>query len=151
MNTAPGVPADPRSRLMLPRGSELTRVDGNVWRTSVDAGQVFAMLSRFLSQNYLLSSVDRKNLTMNTDWDKFFIDGRLFRNRLSISVFPVGQRQTEVVVKNSVEYFAGNPNKPEEATVANWLPSPDITDEVTRVVDSLNKQIAFYTGQDRFR
>lgn len=138
-----------RNSMSLPNilTRELTKVDGNVWRSSVDAVQLFNMLSRLLSQNYLLTSVDRKSLTLSTDWDKFFIEGRLFRNRLSISVFPVGHRQTEVVLKNSVEYFSGNPNNPQEMTLANWLPSPDITDEVSRVVDSLNKQIAFYQNQ----
>lgn len=136
-----------RAPVLRMGGRELTHVDGNVWRTNVDAVQVFSMLSRSLSQNYLLTSVDRKNLSLNTDWDKFFIDGRLFRNRLSISVFPVGSRQTEVVVKNTVEYFSGNPNKPDQMSAANWLPSPDLTDEVSRVVDSLNKQIAYYSSQ----
>lgn len=125
------------------RGLEMTRVEGNIWRTGLGPAQAFNMLARILSQDYILAASDRKNLNLQTDWDKFFLEGRLFRNRLSITLFPLGPRQTEVVVKNTVEYFAGNPNKPEESSSSAWMPSPDLTDEVARIVDSINRQTAF--------
>jgi|GEM_PF-647461 len=124
-----------------PRSGELQKVEGNTWRTSVPATRLFSLLGRSLSHNYLLSRVDRRNLTVHTEWDKFFIDGRLFRNRLIVSVFPVSARQSEVVIRNNLEYFSGSPGKSEDMGESAWLPSPDITDEVTRLVDSVNQQI----------
>lgn len=123
---------------------ELMNIDGNIWRSGMEPVALFNMVSRLLAQRYLIQNVDRRSLTISTDWDKFFIEGRLFRNRLSVSVFPVGLRQTEVVIKNSVEYYSGSPNAPEaNNSVVNWYPTPDITDELPRVVDSLNRQIAY--------
>ena len=128
--------------------NELTRVENNVWRSGIPASQVFNMVARIISQDYILATVDRRNLSLQTDWDKFFLEGRLFRNRLSISVFPISPRQTELVVKNIVEYFAGNPNKPEDMSTAAWMPAADLTDEISRLVDSLNRQTA-YLNQGR--
>lgn len=128
----------------------LQNVDGNVWRTGLDAVNTFQLVSRIISQNYIVVTSDRRGMALNTDWDKFFIEGRLFRNRISLTVFPVGPRQTEIVIKNTVEYYSGNPNKPEEAMVSQWLPSPDVTDEVARIVDATNKQTASFV-QSRLR
>ncbi len=137
-----GAGGAPMQAIVVPM--ELTNIDGNIWRSGMEPVALFNMISRLLAQRYLISNVDRRSLTIATDWDKFFIEGRLFRNRLSISVFPVGLRQTEVVIKNTVEYYSGSPNGGEAATsVVNWYPTPDITDELPRVVDSLNRQIAY--------
>ena len=124
----------------------LTRIEGNTWRTAANPAIVYGIITRLLSQSYIISGVDRKNLNVQTDWDKFFINGRLFRNRMSVTVFPVGSRQTEVVIKNSVEYYTGTLAKQEENTA--WLPSPDLTDEVTKLVENTDKQTAFAYSQN---
>lgn len=124
----------------------LAQIDGNTWRTSAHPAMVFGIMSRLLSQSYIISSMDRKNFNIQTDWDKFFIDGRLFRNRISIMVFPVGPRQTEVIVKNIVEYFTGSPNAMKDDN-NTWLPSPDITDEIKKLVDNTNRQTALILNQ----
>jgi hypothetical protein len=127
----------------------LTRIEGNTWRTAANPVVVYGIMSRLLAQTYIISSADRKNMNVQTDWDKFFIDGRLFRNRISVTVFPVGSRQTEVVIKNSVEYYAGTLAKQEENTA--WLPSPDLTDEVTKLVESTDKQTTYAYSQQFMR
>lgn len=128
-------------RQQLMRSRELQKVENNVWRTSSHPSGVFSILVKLLSQNYILRNIDRRNFSLTTDWDKFFVEGRLFRNRINVTVFPLSNKQTEVIVRNFVEYYSGNPQNTEES-VSSWLPSPDITDEVTRIVDSMNKQIA---------
>ncbi len=130
-----------RTRSPLARGAELVNVEGNTWRTTAPATRVFSLAGRALSQTYVLSRVDRRNLTLQTDWDKFFIDGRLFRNRLVVTVFPVGPRQTEVVIRNALEYQGAVAGRDTEASEGAWLPSPDITDEVERFVDAVNIQM----------
>lgn len=124
----------------------LTHIDGNTWRTQAHPALVFGIMSRILSQNYIISAMDRKNFNLQTDWDKFFIDGRLFRNRINIMVFPVGPRQTEVVLKNVVEYFTGTASNKMEDN-ASWLPSPDLTDEIHKLIDSTNRQTTLLQNQ----
>ncbi len=127
----------------------LTHIDGNTWRTSANPNVVYGIMTRIISQNYIIAAVDRKNFNVQTDWDKFFIDGRLFRNRLSVTVFPISARQTEVVIKNSVEYNTGSIAKQEENSA--WLPSPDLTDEVNKLVESTDRQTAFAYSQSFLR
>ena len=127
----------------------LNRIEGNTWRTAANPAVVYGIMSRLLSQSYIIASVDRKNLNIQTDWDKFFINGRLFRNRMSVTVFPVGSRQTEVVIKNAVEYYTGSMAKEDENTA--WLPSPDLTDEVKKLVDNTDKQTMFAYSQSMIR
>lgn len=141
------------TQIIAPSGTQplsnifsLTHIEGNTWRTSAHPAMVFGIMSRIISQSYIISALDRKNFNLQTDWDKFFIDGRLFRNRISVMVFPVSPRQTEVVVKNIVEYYTGGQStKPEENTA--WLPSPDITDEINKLVESTNRQTALVQTQ----
>ena len=81
-------------------------------------------------------------MTLQTDWDKFFIDGRLFRNRIHVSVFPVGPKQTEVVIRNSLEYFSGvSESVADTGSEGHWLPSPDITNEVANLVKNTRIQL----------
>lgn len=134
----------------LPNAIGLTPVDGNTWRTSIHPAMVFGIMSRIISQTYIISSMDRKNFNLQTDWDKFFIDGRLFRNRINVMVFPVGPKQTEVVIKNIVEYYTGNPNYKMEENTA-WLPTPDITDEIPKLVENTNRQTALALTQTNLR
>jgi hypothetical protein len=137
---------NPSPQQSFPNALSLSHVEGNTWRTSAHPAMVFGIMSRLLSQNYIINSMDRKNFNTQTDWDKFFIDGRLFRNRISIMVFPVGPRQTEVVVKNIVEYYTGSLNTKLEENSA-WLPSPDITDEINKLVENTNRQTALVQSQ----
>ena len=141
--------AGPDSLRMRNDRYELTKIEGNVWRTNLNAAQVYSTLSRIVSQSYMVTQADRRNLNIQTDWDKFFIDGRLFRNRISVSVFPVGTRQTEVVLKNTIEYFSGQAGKADDMNAQAWLPSPDITDELPRIIDSLNRQTALLGNSNR--
>lgn len=124
---------------------QLVFVNGNTWRTQAPPDMVYGIMARLLSQSYIMSGADRKNFTLQTDWDKFFIEGRLFRNRMSVMVFPVGPRQTEIVIKNTVEYYTGGAGQKEEGEL--WLPSPDVTDEVVKLVDNTNKHTAFAYNQ----
>ncbi len=127
----------------------LMRVDENTWRTAANPKLVYSIMTRVLAQSYIVTTVDRRNMNAQTDWDKFFIDGRLFRNRMSITVFPITAGQTEIVIKNSVEYYAGVVAKQEENSA--WLPSPDITDEVSKLIETTNRQTAFAYSEQSLR
>jgi hypothetical protein len=124
---------------------QMVFVNGNTWRTQAPPDMIYGIMARLLSQSYIMNGTDRKNFALQTDWDKFFIEGRLFRNRMSVMVFPVGPRQTEIVIKNTVEYYTGSAGKKEEGEL--WLPSPDVTDEVVKLVDNTNKHTAFAYNQ----
>lgn len=126
----------------LERSLPLQKVDANVWRTSLPAGVAFQTLTRILSQSYVLGQVDRKQMAIATEWDKFLIEGKMFRNRVSAGVFAISARSAEIVIRNSVEYYDGE--KSMNLREANWVPTADVTDEVQRIVSTLARQGAAY-------
>ncbi len=133
-----GPTAYPVPKLSQNMDTSFSKVENNIWRTSLSAQQAFQAVSRVVAQNYIIAQTDRTQLTVTTDWDKFFIDGRLFRNRINAAVFPVSSHATEIVIRNSVEYYAAD-NKSSDIREANWFPTPDITDEVARLVEGLSR------------
>lgn len=117
------------------------RLDRNTWRVATPAGQLFQTVARILSQSYIISQADRHALSLSTDWDKFFIDGRLFRNRISVNVFPLSTRSADLVIKNSIEYYAQNGRSTDENNPTQWLPTQDVTDELDRVLEKTQNQL----------
>lgn len=127
------------------------RLDRNTWRVATHAAHLFQTVSRILSQTYIISKADRQTLSLSTEWDKFFIDGRLFRNRISINVFPFNQRSADLVIKNNIEYYTQTAQKIDDNDPTQWLPTQDITDELDRILEKTQKQImaTFSGGQLR--
>ncbi|MBM3381499.1 MAG: hypothetical protein FJY29_03565 [Betaproteobacteria bacterium] len=117
------------------------RLDKNTWRVATTAPQLFQTVAKILSQSYIISRADRQTLSMSTEWDKFFIDGRLFRNRISINVFPYNQRASDLVIKNNIEYYTQTAQKVDENDPTQWLPTQDVTDELERILDKTQKQL----------
>lgn len=117
------------------------RLDKNTWRVATTAGHLFQTIARILSQTYIIAQADRHALSLSTDWDKFFIDGRLFRNRISINVFPHSARSADLIIKNNIEYYVQNAQKIDENSPTQWLPTQDVTDEVDRVLEKTQTQL----------
>jgi hypothetical protein len=117
------------------------RIDKNTWRVATSAGHLFQTIARVLSYTYIISKADRHALSLSTDWDKFFIDGRLFRNRISVNVFPHSPRTADLIIKNNIEYYTQNAQKADENSPTQWLPTQDITDELSRVLEKTQSQL----------
>jgi hypothetical protein len=117
------------------------RIDKNTWRVATSAGHLFQTIARVLSHTYIISQADRHALSLSTDWDKFFIDGRLFRNRISVNVFPHSSRTADLIIKNNIEYYVQNERKTDENSPTQWLPTHDITDELSRVLEKTQNQL----------
>ncbi len=126
----------------LERSMPMQKVGPNAWRTSVPANVAFQTLSRVLSQTYVLALNNKKQMKISTDWDKFLIDGRLFRNRVEAAVFPVTARSTEVVIQNVVQAYEGDNSV--NLRESNWIGTPDVTDEVQRIVGVFVRQSSSY-------
>lgn len=117
------------------------RLDKNTWRVATNATHLFQTLARVLSQGYIISKADRQSLSLSTEWDKFFIDGRLFRNRISINIFPFNQRSADLILKNNIEYYTQTAQKIDESDPTQWLPTQDVTDELDKILEKTQKQL----------
>jgi hypothetical protein len=124
------------------RSMPMQKVGANTWRTNFSAGVAYQALTRVLSQSYVLASNNKKQMKLSTQWDKFLIDGRLFRNRVEVSVFPVTARSTEVVIQNVVQAYEGDNSV--NLIDSNWIGTPDVTNEVQRIVGAFVRQSTSY-------
>jgi len=120
--------------------SYFQKVTHGVWRTPLPASEVFQVCAKLLSTHYILDKANDEKYLL-TQWDKFYLQGRLFRNKMSVSIFPINVRETEIVIKNYVEYHAPEMVAKTVAEEYQWLPTQDITDEIKRFVDGLNDQV----------
>lgn len=122
------------------------RLDKNTWRVATSAPMLFQTIAKILSQTYIIAKTDRQTLSLSTEWDKFFVDGRLFRNRVSINVFPLNQRNADLVIKNNIEYYTQTALQVDENSPTQWLPTQDITDELERILEKTQKQLVAHSS-----
>jgi hypothetical protein len=127
------------------------RLDKNTWRVAAPASHLFQTIAKILSQTYIIAGADRQTLRLSTEWDKFFIDGRLFRNRISVNVFPVTQRAADLIIKNNIEYYTQTAQKADENNPTQWLPTHDITDELERVLERTQSQLTAHLQVNQLR
>jgi hypothetical protein len=113
-------------------------INHNTWRTRIPASSLYPIVLRHLSESYVIRTNDPRNMSIQTDWDKFFIGGRLFRNRLNISLFHLAGLDCEMIINNKVEYFQAS----EESSAygeSDWIPTQDVTNEKKQLVESLTR------------
>ena len=135
------------------RGSKVASADSqgsmqvmkNMWRVSKPMHNVFHKTLRLLSQDYIVTQANKESMTIQTDWDSFFLEGRLLRNRISITFYPIALKSTEVQINNFVEYQKDTLNTSSQGLQSTsggiiWVPGPDITNETQRVLDFILRE-----------
>ena len=121
-----------QTKLPLRDSYYLTRIDKNTWASNLAPHELLAVMARQVSEKYEVLSVDRKNLVVATNWDKFLIRNRLFRNRLHIILFPIKKNYTEIVLRNEVEYHSEVRYTKDKAFDV-WVPTQDVTKELYNI------------------
>jgi hypothetical protein len=144
----PGVGSNPeklpRFARSEPEAEAAVSTGKNVWRLNKPLQNIYYKALRMLSQDYIVTQANKESLTIQTDWDTFFLEGRLMRNRLSLTFYPLSPKQTEVQITNFVEY-----QKESTLPGANvgWIPGPDVTTEVDRLLSALKLDGTQFSSQ----
>ena len=107
------------------------------WRSRIQATKLFPLIQRHLMKSYILLQSDHVTHNIQTDWDKFFLGGRLFRNRMSVSLFQVSLQETEIVITNKLEYFQQEEER-QSFGESDWIPTQDITNEKIQLIQSVS-------------
>lgn len=113
-------------------------INPNTWRTRIPAASLYPIIVRHLSESYVIRNSDARSMSIQTDWDKFFIGGRLFRNRLNISLFQLAGLECEMVVNNKVEYFQASEENSAYGE-SDWIPTQDVTNEKKQLLEALSR------------
>jgi hypothetical protein len=107
------------------------KLDHKTYRYQVERLKVWKAILDIISPDYNVTVVDLKSGIITTDWDRYYLDGKAFRNRITLRTKRVGKKETTLIINNKVERLKDN----------NWLPSKKESEEVNRIVYNLSKML----------
>ena len=111
-------------------------VDQNTYRFSLRDQTVWESVLNVLMRNYNLTIADRETGVVTTEWDSYYLNNEVYRNKVSIRVSRTDRSSTHVVIHNNVERLRDS-SKQGGAVGGVWLPAADEAGEVARIVQNM--------------
>jgi hypothetical protein len=87
-----------------------------------------------LLKNYNLTIVDEKSGLITTEWDSFYLDEHVYRNKVSMRVKKVSWDLVDVTIYNNVEVLQ---NAQGTSLSSVWLPTNQGPGEVGRILQNM--------------
>jgi ligand-binding SRPBCC domain-containing protein len=109
-----------------PPAATVYAVDSQTFRFMLSRDEVWEGLLDVLLKNYNLNIVDKESGIITTEWDSYFLNQNVYRNKISVRVRPAGRKGLDVVIHNNVERLDQAIGT---ATAGIWLPSEDSANE----------------------
>ena len=123
----PNVQAPPRATIYA--------IDKSTYRFTLREPEVWDAALNVLLRNYNLTIVDRSSGIIATEWDSYYLDRAVYRNKLSLRVAR-GSGGVDMTIRNSVERLR-DASEAAGAVGAVWLPTTDPGNEVVRIVQNM--------------
>lgn len=125
-----------KSPPLSPQRATIYAVDKQTYRFALREGEVWDTAINVLLRNYNLTIVDRNSGVITTEWDSYFLEKDVYRNRLSLRIVKLSRDQVEMVVHNNVERLR-DASQATNTVGAVWLPAEDRGNEVGRIVQNM--------------
>ncbi|MFY7928224.1 MAG: hypothetical protein ACOVS5_05075 [Oligoflexus sp.] len=130
------VQASPATAAASPRVTRprIVLLGDTTFRFQMTYERTWDALLDILLSNYNLSIADRTNGLITTEWDTYYLEGKVHRNKLSIRLKRTAGNGAEVTIFNNVERLS----QASEGTIGEiWLPTDRTKPEVGRIVQNL--------------
>ncbi|SME91676.1 hypothetical protein [Pseudobacteriovorax antillogorgiicola] len=114
--------------------AKIVAIDKNTFRFHLSFNDVWNTALDVLLENYNLTIVDRRSGVITTEWDSFFLDGKVYRNKVSLRVKKLNYSMVDVTIHNSVESLQ---NVGHGGIASAWLPYPKNAEEMGRIVHNM--------------
>jgi hypothetical protein len=111
-------------------------VEKQTYRFTLREADVWDAMLTVLMRNYNVNIVDRQSGIVTTEWDSYFLQGAVFRNKVSIRLSKASYNAVDVTFVNNVERLRDGAQAA-GAIGAVWLPADDPADEVRRLVQNM--------------
>ena len=119
-----------------PPRATIYALDKQTFRIALRDIEVWDAALNVLLRNYNLTIVDRNSGIITTEWDSYYLNKEVFRNKLSVRVAKSAYSAVDVTIHNNVEKLRDASQA--AATVgAVWLPAADPANEVGRVIQNM--------------
>lgn len=100
--------------------------DEEVWNAALDV----------LMKNYNVTIVERQSGIITTEWDSFFLQNAVYRNKISMRFRKQSSGVVDLTVLNNVERLR-DASTAGSGVGAVWLPAADAANEVSRIVQNM--------------
>ena len=115
--------------------STIDYIDKNRFRIHQSYTRVWDCMLDLMLKNYNLTIANKSSGLMTTEWDSFYLDNKVYRNKLSVRVKQLNWNMVDVIVYNNVEVLADNR---ESMGPMVWLPENDGKYEIGRIITNLS-------------
>ena len=88
-----------------------------------------------ITQDYNVVVLDGQNGIITTEWDKFYFNQNLYRNKITLRIRPASVHTTQIIIKNNIEQLENTTSSNSQKIL--WIPSEDVLDETYRIINSL--------------
>lgn len=112
----------------------------NTFAISAPYQHTFRTALAILAENYPLHLVDAKAGVITTAYDTYYLDNKLYRNRLTLVISATGKKTTQMVVNNSREVL--DVSRVGEPGGKVWFPELKNGQEIKRVAQNIARKLA---------
>ncbi|MFW7378343.1 MAG: hypothetical protein ACOH5I_06020 [Oligoflexus sp.] len=117
-----------------PNQPSIYALDEQNFRFRLPFEQVWDGAIGVLLRNYNLNIVDQNTGLITTEWDSFFLDQQIYRNKISMRIKKLAWDMVDVTIYNNVEIFrTTGPG----GIASAWLPTDKGPQEVGRIVQNI--------------
>ncbi len=114
------------------------------YRIEESESAVWEAMTDVLIKNYNINVLDRENKVITTEWDSFYMDGLVYRNKVTAKLNKYGWGTTDIMIVNNVEVLKDS--FAQIKTVGPvWFPDEDKAGESERIISN----VAVLLGQSR--
>ena len=109
-------------------------VDQGTFRIQLAYDRVWDACLDVLLKNYNLSIADRTNGLITTEWDSYYLEGKVHRNKLSLRLKHLASSSVELTIFNNVEVLS---KLPDGGITEIWLPTDKNKFEIGRILQNM--------------
>ena len=117
------------------RNSAIERFEDQSYFIPSGFKKTWNTLLNVLIKDYNIVLLDQKNGVITTEWDKFYYQGKIYRNKLSIRLVPYMSKDSKLSITNNIEMLKISSPGTSDSDI--WIPSSDISGEKGRIINSL--------------
>ena len=136
-NAAPVASTSATTAAAAPAATKRTsvaQISEGVFRIALPYDRTWDSLVDILLKNYNLQIVDRQSGILTTEWDSYYLDGKVHRNKLSLRIKRLGTNGVDLTIHNNVEVLS---RLPDGGVAEVWLPTDRVKPEIGRIVQNL--------------
>ena len=122
----------PAARRALPK---LEKIGKHSYGYNKPHGLVWQSAVEVLLSHYNITALDKKSGLLTTEWDSFYLNGDVFRNKVSLSVTPAKNWGSQVKIYNNLEKLTKRDGVPV------WLPAERGEVEAVRIAKAIRRDL----------